>query len=209
MRNLARISLVAAIVLFAGLAPAQTTRPPEAPGPDSQAQALTPTQPALPDAPTPQNSPPAIYRPKASDSYYFHVGVLCGAGASTSPAATKPSTGCGVGMVLLPVPVFVEVGVMGPQAGHSNVSAYISIDESINLAKSTGKYLPIALVGYSRLFETGNALDYGLALALPRPGKPKDSSSSLRIELRDYCTFANPGQHNVQLRVGWMSLEAD
>ena len=207
MKTLGSISLVTAIVFCAGFAAAQTAQPPEASSPASQAPA--PAQSALPDAPTPQNPPPAVYRPKANDSYYFHVGVLCGAGASTSPAATKPSTGCGVGMVLLPVPVFVEVGVMGPQANRSNVSAYISVDESINLAKSTGKYLPIALIGYSRLFETGNALDYGLALALPRPGKPKDPSSSLRIELRDYCTFANPVQHNVQLRIGWMSLETD
>ena len=207
MRNLGKILLVTAMVFCTGFAAAQTSQPPDASSPASQAPA--PAQSALPDAPTPQNPPPAVYRPKANDSYYFHVGVLCGAGASTSPAATKPSTGCGVGMVLLPVPVFVEVGVMGPQANRSNVSAYISVDESINLAKSTGKYLPIALIGYSRLFETGNALDYGLALALPRPGKPKDPSSSLRIELRDYCTFANPVQHNVQLRIGWMSLETD
>ena len=207
MRNLGKILLVTAMVFCTGFAAAQTSQPPDASSPASQVPA--PAQSALPDSPTPKNSPPAIYQPKASDSYNFHVGVLCGAGASTSPAATKPSTGCGVGMVLVPVPVFVEVGVMGPQAGHSNVSAYISVDVSINLAKSTRKYLPMALIGYSRLFETGNALDYGLALALPRPGKPKDPSSSLRIELRDYCTFANPVQHNVQLRVGWMSLETD
>ncbi|MDR3798927.1 MAG: hypothetical protein P4K93_12270 [Terracidiphilus sp.] len=209
MKNLGAISLITAIVLCAGFAAAQTTQPPEASSPASQAQAPAPTHSALPDAPTPQNSPLAVYQPKANDSYNFHVGVLCGAGASTSAAATKPSTGCGVGMVLLPLPVFVEVGVMGPQAGRSNVSAYISVDESINLTKSTRKYVPMALVGYSRQFETGNALDYGIALALPRPGKPKDPSSSLRIELRDYCTFANPVQHNIQLRVGWMSLETD
>jgi hypothetical protein len=150
-----------------------------------------------------------VYQPKASDSYFFHVGVLCGAGASTSPAATKPSTGCGVGMMLLPVPVFAEVGMMGPQANRSNFSAYISIDGNFPLARTTDKYLPSAILGYTRMFETGHALDYGLALALPRPGKPKDPSSSLRIELRDYCTFANPTQHNIQLRIGWMSLEAD
>jgi len=65
------------------------------------------------------------------------------------------------------------------------------------------------MIGYSRLFETGHSLDYGLALAVPRPGKPKDPSSSLRIELRDYCTFANPAQHNVVIRIGWMSEVSD
>ncbi len=50
-------------------------------------------------------------------------------------------------------------------------------------------------------------LDYGLALALPRFSKKTDDSKSLRIELRDYYTFANPTQHNIMLRVGWMGKE--
>jgi hypothetical protein len=77
------------------------------------------------------------------------------------------------------------------------------------LYKPVATYLPMAFVGYSRLFETGHSFDYGLALAIPRPGKHADSSDSLRIELRDYWTFANPSQHNVMLRVGWMSEVAD
>jgi len=97
---------------------------------------------------------------------------------------------------------------MGPQANRSYLSGYISLDGNIPLARPSAKYLPLAIVGYSRLFETGHALDYGLALALPRFGKPKDPSDSLRIELRDYWTFANPTQHNVVLRIGWMSEEA-
>ena len=112
-------------------------------------------------------------------------------------------------MTLLPLPVFVEVGIMGPQANRSQISGYVSLDGSIPLLKPTTKYLPLLIVGYSRLFETGHALDYGVALALPRFGKQRDDSKSLRIELRDYCTFANPTQHNIMLRVGWMAKEAD
>jgi len=116
-------------------------------------------------------------------------------------------------MKLIPLPVFVEFGAMAPQANRSYLTGYLSVDDDIPLARErsnrSSKYLPMALIGYSRLFETGHALDYGLALALPRLGKPKDPSSSLRIELRDYCTFANPTQHNVVLRIGWMSEEAD
>ena len=196
MKRLIQISL-AACAFFSGLAAGQTLAP-------QQSSSTT-----LPEAPAPQSAQASVYQPKASDSYFFHVGVLCGVGASTSPAATKPSTGCGVGMMLLPVPVFAEVGVMGPQANRSNFSAYISIDGNFPLTRTDAKYLPSAILGYTRMFETGHALDYGLALALPRPGKPKDPSSSLRIELRDYWTFANPTQHNIQMRIGWMSLEAD
>lgn len=98
---------------------------------------------------------------------------------------------------------------MGPQANRSYLSGYISLDSSIPLAPPTIEYLPMAMIGYSRLFETGHALDYGLALALPRFGGEKRSSDSLRIEIRDYCTFANPIQHNVVLRIGWMIPEHD
>jgi hypothetical protein len=166
----------------------------------------------LPDAPKPQTQTSTVEEAHPSDSYFYRMGVLCGAGASTSGGGTVPAVNCGAGMTiipwLIPWPLWVEVGVMGPQANRSAVSGYVSVDQDIPLAKTT-RVQPVALVGYSRLFETGHALDYGLALALPRLGKPKDPSSSLRIELRDYCTFANPTQHNVMLRVGWMSEEAD
>jgi hypothetical protein len=109
----------------------------------------------------------------------------------------------------MPLPIFFEVGIMAPQANRSNFSAYISVDGNIPIAPPTIKYLPLAIVGYSRLFETGHALDYGLALALPRFTKHRDDSKSLRIELRDYLTFANPTQHNVMLRIGWMSEVSD
>lgn len=150
-------------------------------------------------------------QPKPSDSYIYHVGGFCGSGTSKSAAATKPTFGCGAG-ITIPLPiasVFLEGGVMGPQANRSNVSGYLSVDGNLPLARPTVKYLPSAIFGYTRMFETGHALDYGLALALPRFGKRKDPSSSLRIELRDYCTFANPTQHNIMLRIGWMSQETD
>ncbi len=160
-------------------------------------------------APTPQPVSASIYRSRPNDSYLYHVGAFCGIGASTSPAASKPAAGCGAGMTLVPLPVFIEVGIMAPQANRSYLSGYVSLDSSIPLMRSSSEYLPLAMIGYSRLFETGHAFDYGLALALPRFSKHKDDSKSLRIELRDYWTFANPNQHNVMLRVGWMGEEAD
>jgi hypothetical protein len=160
----------------------------------------------LPEAPVPQHTKPAAY---SNESYTYNAGVFCGTGASTSSIATKPTVGCGAGITFVPLPVFLEFGLMAPQANRSNVSGYISVDGSIPLAKPTAKYLPMAIVGYSRLFETGHSLDYGLALALPRPGHSSDSLKSLRLELRDYCTFASPTQHNIMLRIGWMSAVTD
>jgi putative flippase GtrA len=175
-----------------------------APTSSSQTSTLVPEQ-----APGSQPVSPSAYHSKPSDTYLYRVGAFCGIGASTSPAASKPAAGCGAGMTLVPLPVFIEVGIMAPQANRSYLSGYISLDSSIPLMRSSSKYLPLAIVGYSRLFETGHALDYGLALALPRFSKHRDDSKSLRIELRDYWTFANPNQHNVMLRVGWMGEEAD
>lgn len=144
-----------------------------------------------------------------NESFLLNAGVLCGSGASTSPAGTVPTAGCGAGITFLPLPLFFEVGVMGPQANRSKVSSYLSVDARIPLAGASARALPMLLAGYSRLFETGHALDYGVALALPIPGHPEDSTRSLRLELRDYYTFANPAQHNVMLRVGWMSVVTD
>lgn len=159
-----------------------------------------------PEAPVPH---PVASKPYPNETYLYHVGAFCGLGASHSQVSTTPTAGCGVGFTFVPLPLFVEVGVMGPQANRSYVSAYISVDGSIPLARTNLPYLPMAIVGYSRLFETGHAFDYGLALAMPRPGAKKDRSKSLRIELRDYWTFANPNQHNVMLRVGWTVEETD
>jgi putative flippase GtrA len=182
----------------------QTLESKSVPTSSSQTSTLVPDQ-----APASQPVSLSAYHSKPSDTYLYHVGAFCGIGASTSPAASKPAAGCGAGMTLVPLPVFIEVGTMAPQANRSYLSGYISLDGSIPFALLSSKYLPMAIVGYSRLFETGHALDYGLALALPRFSKHRDDSKSLRIELRDYWTFANPSQHNVMLRVGWMGEEAD
>jgi hypothetical protein len=161
------------------------------------------------DAPVTQAKQAPVPRHHGNETYLYHVGAFCGVGSSVSSVATKPTGGCGAGMTLIPIPVFVEVGVMGPQANRSYLSGYVSVDGSIPLARTSSTYLPLAIFGYSRLFETGHALNYGLALALPRPGKRSDTSKSLRLELRDYWTFANPAQHNIMLRIGWMGVETD
>ena len=150
----------------------------------------------------PQAPAPALEIPPQA-SYLSHAGVLCAVGAATSSAATKPTVGCGAGLSLFEVPLFVEVGVMGPQANRSPVSGYISLDWHVPLVSLRFRVQPQVLFGYSRLFETGHAADFGLALAMPRPSH--HDGSSLRVELRDYATFSNPTQHLVVLRLGLMT----
>ena len=158
----------------------------------------------IPDAPVSHRVPTTAYHTAPRGNDLYHAAAFCGIGASTSPAATKPAMGCGAGLTFLLPFVFTEVGVMGPQANRSNLTGYISIDSSLPLARPSAKYLPMAIIGYSRLFETGHAFDYGVALNVPRFSKSGDDDKSLRIELRDYWTFANPTQHNVMLRIGWV-----
>jgi hypothetical protein len=137
-------------------------------------------------------------------SYLYKAGWVCGAGASTSSVATKPTVQCG-GVFSSFIPFAdIEVGVMGPQSSHSAVSGYLSTNLAIpispflqDLGKARG--LPLVVGGYTRMFETGHAVDYGVAYA-----HPIDDTHSVQFEVRDYLAFSNPSQHNLVFRVVWL-----
>jgi hypothetical protein len=93
----------------------------------------------------------------------------------------------------------LETGMMGPQANRSAVSGYLSTDLVLPLSHQTKRGLPLFIGGYTRMFETGNALDYGLALS-----RTIDFKHSIQFEIRDYWANANPNQHNVVFRVVWL-----
>jgi hypothetical protein len=133
--------------------------------------------------------------------WWARAGMVCGAGASTSPVATKPTVQCGG---VFSMPLFeIEAGVMGPQANRSDVSGYLSANFWAplvplgHLGKEHG--VPLLVGGYTRMFETGHALDYGVAYAYSI-----DNARSLQFEARDYWAFSNPSQHNVVFRVVWL-----
>ncbi len=155
-----------------------------------------------------RTSSPAITHADRSSvigNYAYYGAIFCGMGASTSEVQTVPAAVCGAGISFPIAPLFLEFGVMGPQANRSYVSGYLSADARLPVARSRAGYAPLVIIGYSRLFETGHALDYGVGLETPRFGRAKrDNSKALLLELRDYWTFANPSQHNVMLRIGWL-----
>jgi hypothetical protein len=154
----------------------------------------------LPEAPT-----KATTQPAGNGAYndLYRAGWVCGAGASTSSIATKPTVQCG-GIVsgILPF-VDLEAGIMGPQAIQSAVSGYLSTNLVVPLfpLEHLGNMhgVPLAVGGYTRMFETGHALDYGIAYT-----HPIDNSHSIQFEVRDYWAFSNPSQHNVVFRVVWL-----
>ena len=127
-------------------------------------------------------------------------GLVCGSGASASSVATRPTTQCGalIGLGYLET----EVGVMGPQANRSLASGYLSENLWIPMRPKSRHGSLIAVGGYTRMFETGHAVDLGLAYARPI-GRPGDMRY-LQLEVRDYMAFANPNQHNVLFRVVWL-----
>lgn len=144
-----------------------------------------------------------LYQSMGAYSYLYRAGIICGTGASTSTIATKPTVNCGAGLVILPFLV-TEIGVMGPQAHHSNVTGYLSEDLVLPISPSAklSNFMngaPLIIAGYTRMFETGHAVDFGVGFE-----RHVDASHSLQFELRDYLAFANPQQHNVVLRVGWV-----
>jgi len=142
------------------------------PDPSSQTPA-----PALPQAPMPQPKPaPTIYHPKPSDSYVFNLGAFCGVGASKSPAGTLPTTGCGAGFTALPF-VFVEVGIMAPQANRSYLTGYIAVDGTFPLAHLSTKYLPLAIFGYTASSKPATPSTTALPWLYPVPARKRTTTA--------------------------------
>jgi len=129
---------------------------------------------------------------------------FCQGGVSVSSMAKKPTVGCGGELV----GAFynMELGVMGPQANRSELSGFASFGGFVPLYypkrenKSQVPLLPFAQFGYTRMFDTGHAVDYGIGLIVP---PKKGSNHGFVLEAKDYYVFSNPNQHNVVIRIGW------
>jgi len=66
------------------------------------------------------------------------------------------------------------------------------------------KLLPFASAGYTRLFGTGNAVNFGGGIDYRL-----SHTHAIRFEVRDYYSFSTPAQHNVALRIGFVTYIAD
>jgi hypothetical protein len=152
-------------------------------------------------------APALAPEPTGAGAYNWPIrgGVMCGVGASESAVAVKPTAQCGAMFTFLPF-IDTEVGVMGPQANRSPISGYWSTNVDLPLMQPSKvkRGLPLLVGGYTRMFETGNALDYGFAFA-----RPIDFFHSIQFEARDYWVDANPTQHNVVFRIVWLIGDFD
>lgn len=114
-----------------------------------------------------------------------------------------------------------ETGYLGPWSKPHIGSAFVSVDymAAWNLGPSGSgrttngsrywsdrgwKLLPFASAGYTRLFGTGNAVNFGGGFDYRL-----SNMRAIRVEVRDYYSPSAPAQHNVALRVGLVIYLSD
>ena len=98
-----------------------------------------------------------------------------------------------------------ELGMVGPLPGDHPVDGFASVDAMFSNKIPHHRLYPSLTVGYSRMFVTGNAANFGLGIDF---GKD-EYKRIVRIELRDYYLFSGPRQHVVSLRIGFGKFIAD
>jgi hypothetical protein len=95
-----------------------------------------------------------------------------------------------------------EGGYVGPWSRLKAGSGILSFNYMPSWqADKQGRFLPFATLGYTHLFGTGNAVNYGGGLDLRL-----NNIHAIRFEARDYYSPTHPqtAQHNVAFRVGWV-----
>ncbi|HTZ99004.1 MAG TPA: hypothetical protein VMB02_01655 [Candidatus Aquilonibacter sp.] len=66
------------------------------------------------------------------------------------------------------------------------------------------KVLPFASAGYTQLFGTGNAVNFGGGVDYRL-----NDLHAIRVEVRDYYSPGSRVEHNVALRIGWVAYVSD
>jgi len=97
-----------------------------------------------------------------------------------------------------------EGGYVGPWQSFKAGSAIFSANYIGGLTDRRRNRVAFFTGGYTRLFGTGNAINFGggVDFLLPR-------SKAIRVELRDYVQFSGRTSHNVGLRVGFVRFIPD
>jgi hypothetical protein len=138
------------------------------------------------------------------------------AGVVSSDLHTRGDLQFGASLGVSPPNTFfgvdLEGGYVGPNTqvvsqGSGVFSANYRPSWTLNRSRCTfgSCTLAFATAGYSRLFGTGNGLDFGGGLDYYFAKYPR----ALRVEVRDYMTWQAPKQHNLALRIGLVIVLAD
>jgi putative flippase GtrA len=98
-----------------------------------------------------------------------------------------------------------ELGIIGPLPGGYPLDGLAEFDLMFANKLPRRSVYPFLTGGYTRMFATGNAVNFGLGVDF---GKDEYNRIT-RIELRDYYLFTGPQQHVVGLRIGFGKFIAD
>jgi hypothetical protein len=143
------------------------------------------------------NSPPLVDYPQFV--------LFGGAGANLSQGHSQGAMQLGASFAVAPTNswcgVLLEGGYIGPWANLKTGSALFSANY---LARwkigSDKKFIPFVTTGYSKLFDTANAINFGGGVDYQ-----VNRTNAFRIEVRDYYAFAESRRQNVALRIGWVT----
>jgi hypothetical protein len=132
------------------------------------------------------------------------IAIFAGVGMTNRSAVTNSSIHLGVSMEgLAQRGAFwqgglSEVGYIGPinSLGHGSAIFSVNYKGAFNHGNSS-RLFPFFTGGYTRLFGTGNAVNYGFGVDVPF-----HKSKALRFEVRDYLRLSGFEEHNVAFRSG-------
>jgi hypothetical protein len=98
----------------------------------------------------------------------------------------------------IPLGLILELNYAGPLKDLRSGSAVVSTNYAVGFLTET-PFVPFFTVGYSRIFGTGNALNFGGGIDYAF----KDSAHVFRFEVRDYKRFSGARENDVAFRVGY------
>jgi hypothetical protein len=136
----------------------------------------------------------------ASASHVTQGGMQFGADVEDAPPWSRTRSGFPTGFLL-------EGGYAGPWNRFSAGSALFSANYMAAFDPTSNaqpKFLPFVTGGYTRLFGTGNGINFGGGVDFLR-----GSSVALRVEIRDYLRVSGQSQHNLALRIALVKYVRD
>jgi hypothetical protein len=137
-----------------------------------------------------------------NNGLFYEFSVFGGAGISEHSNIAHGGLHFGADMRIntppVPLGMLFEFGYAGSFESVDNGAALVSINilESLILGKSK-RLLVFGTGGYTRLFGTGNAVNFGVGV-----GFKVSRNYAIHFEVRDYLRLSNQGEHNVAFRIG-------
>lgn len=136
----------------------------------------------------------------ASNANVTQGGFQFGADVEAAPPWSRTRSGFPTGFLL-------EGGYVGPWNRFSAGSAIFSGNYMAAFDTTTNgqpRFLPFVTAGYTRLFGTGNGVNFGGGIDFLHGG-----SVAFRVEVRDYLRVTGPTEHNLAIRIALLKYVRD